>query len=216
VARSLRTSAPFQTPTIRKIADEIAKDEKEHVASFAARSGVAVSRPAISLTPVSPQRPGRGLITQGQIFDPLRKEVLNFLNAFIRGCRRHRFHKGGTTTRTRPISVPPPADPMVDGTTGFHIRTTSTAKVFRLLLCMRTCRRSPTLVTVSTVLSDDDQGIGTAAVSWPDPNERCVNAIVYGRAPGQVLGTWCKILNFNVVRSGGFFPVGVNGLLNTK
>ena len=40
------------------------------------------------------------------------------------------------------------------------------------------------------------------------------NAIVYGRTPGQVLNV--VYLNPNVVRSGGFFPAGVNGLLNTS
>jgi len=60
--------------------------------------------------------------------------------------------------------------------------------------------------------SDDDQGIGTAAVSGLVPTD--ANAIVYGRAPGQVLNV--VYLNPNVVRSGGFFLAGVNGLLNTS
>ena len=47
----------FQTPTIRKIAAEIAKDAKEHVAFLRSALGsAAVSRPAISLEAASPQQ----------------------------------------------------------------------------------------------------------------------------------------------------------------
>ena len=70
--RSGGRPVPLQTPTIRKIADEIAKDEKEHVAFLRSALGsAAVSRPVISLgASFIAAAVAAGLITQGQTFDP--------------------------------------------------------------------------------------------------------------------------------------------------
>ena len=60
--------------------------------------------------------------------------------------------------------------------------------------------------------SDDDQGIGTAAVANLVPTD--ANSIAFGRTPDQVLNV--VYLNSERVRSGGFFPAGVNGSINTS
>ena len=72
----------FQTPLIRKYAQEIAADEKQHVAFLRSALGsAAVSRPAISLdASFTAAATAAGVIKQGQKFDPYANE-LNFLFA---------------------------------------------------------------------------------------------------------------------------------------
>ena len=76
---------PLQTRTIRKIADEIAKDVKEHVAFLRSALGsAAVSRPAIPLdASFIAAAVAAGLITQGQTFDPKINELSFLFAAFI-------------------------------------------------------------------------------------------------------------------------------------
>ncbi|MEJ7743427.1 MAG: hypothetical protein WKF73_13305 [Nocardioidaceae bacterium] len=60
--------------------------------------------------------------------------------------------------------------------------------------------------------SDDDQGIGSRERANLTPTDR--NAIVFSRTPGQVLNI--VYLTPEQRRQGGFFPDGVNGVINTS
>ena len=75
-------AVPFKTAAIKKFAQEIASDEKQHVAFLrSALGGAAVSRPAISLdASFTAAALAAGLIAKGQTFDPYATE-LNFLFA---------------------------------------------------------------------------------------------------------------------------------------
>jgi rubrerythrin len=206
---------PFQTPTIRKIADEIAKDEKEHVAFLRSALGsAAVSRPAISLdASFTAAAVAAGLITQGQIFDPYANE-LNFLfAAFIFEDVGVTAYKGAAPFITNKTYLGAAAG--ILAVEAYHagiIRTTLYSEGIQTPAVYEDVQKISDARDSLDGPSDDDQGIGTAAVSGLVPTD--ANAIVYGRTPGQVLNV--VYLNPNVVRSGGFFPAGVNGLLNTS
>jgi hypothetical protein len=60
--------------------------------------------------------------------------------------------------------------------------------------------------------SDLDQGIGNASRANLVPTD--ANGLVYSRSAAQVLNI--TYLNAAPVRSGGFFPAGVNGEINTS
>ncbi|GMA94865.1 hypothetical protein GCM10025881_16890 [Pseudolysinimonas kribbensis] len=73
---------PFQNPVVRKFAQEIASDEKQHVTFLRGALGsAAVSRPAISLDQsFTAAARAAGLIGEADTFDPYENE-LNFLFA---------------------------------------------------------------------------------------------------------------------------------------
>nr|WP_246224124.1 hypothetical protein [Pseudarthrobacter psychrotolerans] len=60
--------------------------------------------------------------------------------------------------------------------------------------------------------SDLDQGIGTVKEANLGPAD--ANALAFSRTPAQVLNI--AYLTPESVKSGGFFPAGVNGKLNTS
>lgn len=205
----------FQTPTIRKIAEEIAKDEKEHVAFLRSALGsAAVSRPAISLdASFTAAAVAAGLITQGQTFDPYANE-LNFLfAAFIFEDVGVTAYKGAAPFITNKTYLGAAAG--ILAVEAYHagiIRTTLYSAGIQTDAVFADVQKISDVRDSLDGPSDDDQGIGTALASNLVPTD--ANAIVYGRTPGQVLNV--VYLNPNAVRSGGFFPAGVNGLLNTS
>ena len=205
----------FQTPTIRKIAEEIAKDEKEHVAFLRSALGsAAVSRPAISLdASFTAAAVAAGLITQGQTFDPYANE-LNFLfAAFIFEDVGVTAYKGAAPFITNKTYLGAAAG--ILAVEAYHagiIRTTLYSEGIQTDAVFADVQKISDVRDSLDGPSDDDQGIGTALASNLVPTD--ANAIVYGRTPGQVLNV--VYLNPNAVRSGGFFPAGVNGLLNTS
>jgi rubrerythrin len=208
-------AVPFTTPTIRKIALDIAKDEKEHVAFLRSALGnAAVARPAISLdASFTAAAMAAGLIKKGQTFDPYANE-LNFLfAAFIFEDVGVTAYKGAAPFITNKTYLSAAAG--ILAVEAYHagiIRTTlytegiETPAVYDAVQKISDARDS------LDGPSDDDQGIGTAAASNFVPTD--ANAIVYGRTPGQVLNV--VYLNPKEVRSGGFFPSGVNGRINTS
>jgi len=206
---------PFQTPTIRKIADEIAKDEKEHVAFLCSALGsAAVSRPAIPLdASFTAAAVAAGLITQGQIFGPYANESNFLFAAFIFEDVGVTAHKGAAPFITNKTYLGAAAG--ILAVEPYHagiIRTSHYSEGIQTPAVYEDVQKISDARDSLDGPSDDDQGIGTAAVSGLVPTD--ANAIVYGRTPGQVLNV--VYLNPNAVRSGGFFPAGVNGLLNTS
>ena len=205
----------FKTPVIRKYAQEIAADEKAHVAFLRSALGsAAVSRPAISLdASFTAAATAAGLIKKGQTFDPYANE-LNFLfAAFI-------FEDVGVTAYKG-------AAPFIqnktylDAAAGLLAVEAYHAGIIRTTLYAEGIVTPAVYVDVQKISnardsldgpSDDDQGIGTSAVANLVPTD--ANSLAYSRSTGQVLNI--VYLNPGVTRSGGFFPAGVNGSINTS
>jgi hypothetical protein len=208
-------AVPFKTPAIRKFAQEIAQDEKEHVEFLrSALGGAAVSRPAISLdASFTAAAMAAGLITQGQTFDPYANE-LNFLfAAFIFEDVGVTAYKGAAPFIANKTYLSAAAG--ILAVEAYHagiIRTTLYAKGIETPTVYADVDKISDARDSLDGPSDDDQGIGTAAVSNLVPTD--ANSIVFGRTPDQVLNV--VYLNSEMVRSGGFFPAGVNGPLNTS
>lgn len=205
----------FKTAAIRKFAQEIASDEKQHVAFLrSALGGAAVSRPAISLdASFTAAAVAAGLITTGQTFDPYANE-LNFLfAAFIFEDVGVTAYKGAAPFIANKTYLSAAAG--ILAVEAYHagiIRTTLYAEGIETPTVYASVQKISDARDSLDGRSDDDQGIGTAAVSNLVPTD--ANSIAFGRTPDQVLNV--VYLNSEQVRSGGFFPAGVNGLINTS
>jgi len=205
----------FKTAAIRKFAQEIASDEKQHVAFLRSALGsAAVSRPAISLdASFTAAAVAAGLIAKGQTFDPYANE-LNFLfAAFIFEDVGVTAYKGAAPFIANKTYLSAAAG--ILAVEAYHagiIRTTLYAEGIETPTVYASVQKISDARDSLDGRSDDDQGIGTAAVSNLVPTD--ANSIAFGRTPDQVLNV--VYLNSESVRSGGFFPAGVNGPINTS
>ncbi|MBC7589454.1 MAG: ferritin-like domain-containing protein [Salinibacterium sp.] len=205
----------FKTAAIRKFAQEIASDEKQHVAFLRSALGsAAVSRPAISLdASFTAAAVAAGLIAKGQTFDPYANE-LNFLfAAFIFEDVGVTAYKGAAPFIANKTYLSAAAG--ILAVEAYHagiIRTTLYAEGIETPTVYASVQKISDARDSLDGRSDDDQGIGTAAVSNLVPTD--ANSIAFGRTPDQVLNV--VYLNSEQVRSGGFFPAGVNGPINTS
>ena len=208
-------SVPFKTAAIRKFAQEIASDEKQHVAFLRSALGAAaVSRPAISLdASFTAAALAAGLIVKGQTFDPYANE-LNFLfAAFIFEDVGVTAYKGAAPFIANKTYLSAAAG--ILAVEAYHagvIRTTLYAEGIQTPTVYASVQKISDARDSLDGRSDDDQGIGTAAVANLVPTD--ANSIAFGRTPDQVLNV--VYLNSERVRSGGFFPAGVNGSINTS
>lgn len=208
-------AVPFQTATIKKYAQEIAADERAHVALLRTALGsAAVSRPTISLdASFTAAAMAAGLITQGETFDPYANE-LNFLfAAFIFEDVGVTAYKGAAPFISNKTYLDAAAGLLaVEAYHAGIIRATlysagiATPTVYGSIQKISDARDSLDGTT------DIDQGIGTAAVANLVPTD--ANGLAYSRTTGQVLNV--VYLNPGTVTSGGFFPAGVNGGINTS
>jgi Ferritin-like domain len=206
---------PFRNPVIRKYAQEIAADEKAHVAFLRSALGsAAVAQPSISLdTSFTAAATAAGLIKKGQLFDPYANE-LNFLfAAFLFEDVGVTAYKGAAPFISNKTYLDAAAG--ILAVEAYHagiIRATLYAEgVFNPAVYTDVQKLSDARDSLDGP-TDDDQGIGTRAVANLVPTD--ANSIAYSRTTGQVLNI--VYLNPGAVRSGGFFPGGVNGTINTS
>ncbi|MET0745482.1 MAG: ferritin-like domain-containing protein [Microvirga sp.] len=206
---------PFKTATIRKYAEEIASDEKNHVAFLrSALGGAAVARPAISLdASFTAVATAAGLIKAGQKFDPYANE-LNFLfAAFIFedvGVTAYKGAAGFIQNKT-----------YLDAAAGLLAVEAYHAGIIRTVLYASGVGTPDIYAGIQKVSdardsldgsTDIDQGIGTKTTPNLVPTD--LNGLAYSRTPGQVL----NVVYLNpaaAATSGGFFPAGVNGDINS-
>ncbi len=199
---------PFKTPAIRQIAQEIAADEKAHVAFLRSALGrVAVSRPAINIdASFTAAAVAAGLIKQGQKFDVYANEQNFLLGAFVFEDVGVTAYKGAAPLINSKTYLDAAAGILaVEAYHAAIIRTT----LYGLGLAAPTVNISD-LRDLVDGRSDDDQPIILNGVSNLVPTD--ANGIAYGRTTAAVLNI--VYLTGHRVRSGGFFPNGVNGSIN--
>ena len=205
----------FDTPLIRKYAEEIAADEKSHVAVLRnALGGAAVSRPQLSLD-VSFTAAARaaGLIGPTEQFDAYANEVNFLFGAFIFEDVGVTAYKGAAPLIRNKTYLDAAAGLLaVEAYHAGVIRTTLYA------LGVNTPSIYPSVQKISDArdsldgTTDLDQGIGTAVTANLVPTD--ANGLVFSRTTGQVLNI--AYLNADKVTSGGFFPSGVNGKIRSS
>lgn len=210
----------FTDPQVRQYANEIAGDEKAHVAFLRAAIGAtAVAQPPIDIgtSPTgafSSAAVAAGLITQGQSFDPYASDENFLLAAFIFEDVGVTAYKGASPLLKSSTFLSAAAG--ILAAEAYHaglIRTTLYAKGIQ----------APALIDATEKISnardaldnpiDDDQGIrpinGASNIVPADSD-----GIAYSRTPGDVLNI--AYLNAGTVKQGGFFPSGVNGVIDTS
>ena len=195
---------------VQKYAVEIAADEEAHVRFLRGVLGkAAVARPPIDLdASFTAAALAAGLITKGQTFSPFKDETSFLLGAFI-------FEDVGVTAYKG-------AAPFIDNKTYLEAAAGILAVEAYHAGIIRTTMYARDLQAPAQAISDArdsldgttdlDQGIGTSQVANLVPAD--VNALAFSRTTAQVLNI--AYLTPKSVKSGGFFPHGVNGKLNTS
>ncbi|ALG06281.1 ferritin-like domain-containing protein [Kibdelosporangium phytohabitans] len=213
----------FETKAARQYAQEIAADEKAHVTFLRGALGsAAVSRPAIDLQgSFTAAAQAAGLVKPGRSFDAFACEENFLLAAYL-------FEDVGVTAYKG-------AAPLIDNKTyleaaagilaveAYHAANIRTALYQReggllnLGLLGRDLREASVKLSNARDSLDGktdlDQGVidsqGRANIVPTD-----ANGIAFSRSPGQVLNI--VYLTNKAATSGGFFPKGVNGDVNTS
>ena len=208
----------FTDPVVQQYANEIAGDERAHVAFLRTALGTAaVAQPAIDISAsptgaFSSAAVAAGLITQGQSFDPYASDENFLLGAFI-------FEDVGVTAYKG-------ASPLIKNSTyleaaaGILAAEAYHAGLIRTVLYGKGLQ-APEIIDATEKISaardsldgasDDDQGVkGTDGASNIVPTDS--NGIAFSRTPGQVLDI--VYLTKLAAQKGGFFPNGVNGTIN--
>ena len=195
---------------VEAYAKEIAADERAHVLFLRQALGnAAVARPAIDIDAAfTAAAMAAGLIQEGQQFDAYANEENFLLAAFIFEDVGVTAYKGAAPLVDNPTFVEAAAGILaVEAYHAANIRTALAAKGMQ----------APT-VAISNARdsldggSDLDQGLTLDGRLNIVPAD--ANGLAFSRSPGQVLNI--VYLTPQEARSGGFFPVGVNGDLNTS
>ena len=205
----------FKTSIIKKYADEIAADEKSHVAFLRSALGsVAVSRPKINLdASFTAAAQAAGLVKPGQKFDVYANEANFLFGAFIFEDVGVTAYKGAAPLIMNKTFLEAAAG--ILAVEAYHagvIRSTLYALGIALPSVYTTVQKISDLRDAVDGPTDLDQGIGNASKSNLVPTD--ANGLVFSRSAAQVLNI--TYLNAAPVKSGGFFPAGVNGVINTS
>lgn len=217
-------AVPFSSPLVQRVANDIAKDEMNHVAFLRSQLGTsAVAQPTLDLS-VSPTSAfsmaaqAAGLVPAGTAFNPYANDESFLLAAYLFEDVGVTAYIGGSTLITNKTYLEAAAG--ILATEAVHastIRTTLYALgVNGPSLGVSTVAIDP-FASTSAISSarakldgtnNDDLGIGAAtSPTVVDANQS--TAIVPPRTPAQVLNI--VYLNASAVSAGGFFPNGVNG-----
>jgi Ferritin-like domain len=200
----------FASKGIRQFATEIARDEYDHVQFLRdALGGAVVARPAINIkSSFTAAATAAGLIKPGETFDVYANEDNFLLGAFI-------FEDVGVTAYKG-------AAPLISNKTylgaaaGILAVEAYHAANIRTVLYNRGLAKDADAISKARDSLDgpshDDQGVTIDGKANIVPADK--NGLAFGRTPGQVLNV--VYLTPKKATSGGFFPHGTNGQLNTS
>ncbi|MDN5768482.1 MAG: ferritin-like domain-containing protein [Humibacillus sp.] len=203
-------AVPFKSRVVKRLAEEIAGDELAHVTFLRSALGsVKVSQPQIDLqSSFTAAAMAAGLITKGQTFDPFANEDNFLLGAFIFEDVGVTAYKGAAPLISNKTYLEAAAG--ILSVEAYH------AGIVRLALFERGLQSAAGKISNARDSldgrSDDDQGLYYRGRANFVPTD--ANGITYSRSAGQVLNI--AYLNPEKVTKGGFFPAGVNGVINTS
>ena len=210
----------FTDTVVRQYANEIAADERAHVAFLRTALGSAtVAQPAIDISatptgPFSQAAVAAGLITQGQSFDPYASDENFLLGAYIFEDVGVTAYKGASPLIKSATFLSAAAG--ILGAEAYHaglIRTVLYAKGIATPALIDATERISNARDALDNPADVDQGVrGTNGASNIVPAD--ANGLAFSRSAGDVLNI--VYLNAGAVPKGGFFPNGVNGPINTS
>lgn len=200
----------FETPLVRQYAEEIAGDEVAHVQFLRSALGrLAVARPTIDIeASFTAAAMAAGLIGPGEVFDAYANENNFLLAAYI-------FEDVGVTAYKG-------AAPLINNKTFLEAAAGILAVEAYHAANIRTVLLARELAAATVAISDArdsldgpddlDQGVMVDGKSNIVPTD--ANGLAFSRSAAQVLNI--VYLTPAVATSGGFFPTGVNGRLNTS
>jgi hypothetical protein len=200
----------FKSKAIGQLAKEIAQDEYDHVAFLrAALASSAVARPEINISSsFTAAATAAGLIKPGETFDVYANEDNFLLGAFIFEDVGVTAYKGAAPLISNKTYLGAAAGILAveayhAGSIRSRLYDRGFASEANAISAARDSLDGPT---------DDDQGITLGG--WENITPTDSNGLAFGRTPGQVLNV--VYLTPKAATSGGFFPDGVNGQLNTS
>ena len=210
---------PFSDPVVAGYARELASDELGHINFLKTTVGnSAIAQPAIDLS-VSPTSAfslaaqAAGAVGPGEAFDPYASDENFLLAAFL-------FVEVGTSAYqgAGPLIT---SKAYLEAAAGILAVEAYHSGIARTLIYSKGIAM-PDILTKTNGISDardaldgptdDDQGITQSGVANLVPTDG--NSITFPRTTGQVLNI--AYLNKAATTKGGFFPNGVNGLINTS
>lgn len=201
---------PFASRSIRRYAEEIAGDEIAHVAFLRSALGSAkVSQPQIDLqSSFTAAAMAAGLIKKGETFDPFANEDNFLLGAFIFEDVGVTAYKGAAPLISNKTYLEAAAG--ILAVEAYHAGVVREAMVNKGL-AMQAMKISQARDSLDG-RTHLDQGLYQPGMVNLVPTDR--NGIAFSRSAGQVLNI--AYLNPAKVTKGGFFPAGVNGVINSS
>jgi len=201
---------PFVTKAVRQYAEEITDDEMDHVTFLrSVLGGARVARPTINLTDsFTAAAMAAGLIGPGETFDAFESEDNFLLGAFIFEDVGVTAYKGAAPLIKNKTFLEAAAGLLaVEAYHASNIRTVLNGKGLR----------APTVAISDARDSldgpeDKDQGLIYRGMTNIVPTDD--SGLAFSRTTGEVLNI--VYLNPARVTEGGFFPDGVNGVINTS
>jgi hypothetical protein len=212
----------FTDPVVQAYANEIAKDELEHVTFLRTALGAsAVAMPALDVGYQNPNgafskaAQAAGLVPAGTAFDPYLNDETFLLAAFIFEDVGVTAYKGAAPLITNKTYL--------EAAAGILAAEAYHAGLVRTVLYAKGIA-NPSLGLIASAgaisnarnaldnVGNDDQGIAGATSSISNIVPLDANGIAFSRNYGNVLNI--VYLTNAAVTQGGFFPVGVNGTLH--
>ena len=211
---------PFQDPVVKAYANEIANDEREHVAFLRSALGsTAVAQPAIDIGGTDPNGAfsnaarAAGLVGAGAAFNPYASDNNFLLGAFIFEDVGVTAYKGASPLLTNKVFLEAAAG--ILAAEAYHaglVRTTLYAKGIDMNSLVAAANAISAARDSIDNNGHDDQGITGATAGTANIAPLDGNGLAFSRNYANVLNI--VYLTSSAAIKGGFFPNGVNGTLN--
>ena len=211
---------PFQDPAVQAYANEIANDEREHVAFLRSALGsAAVAMPSIDVSGTNPNGAfsvaarAAGLVAAGVAFDPYASDNNFLLGAFIFEDVGVTAYKGAAPLLASKTFLTAAAG--ILAAEAYHaglVRTTLYAKGLDTASLITAANAISAARDSLDQVGNDDQGITGATAGTSNIVPLDSNGLAFGRTYSDVLNI--VYLTSTAAVKGGFFPNGVNGALN--